>query len=281
MNWLSRFGISVTFSLVFDLTRVYSYHISSSLILCACSIMSQTIDESASRKNGHDEDDTDAILAELEAEANDATSASYQQRLHELLKDVPTSKLNDSSSNHVISTHQATYVKLKSDDEALRFTTEYERAVVHFEHPDFARCSIMNEHLDRIAQRQSSGEARGEEVVFARVDVSNAPFVVEKLNVKILPCVIGFVNGIMKGKLLGFEGICWDGKERDVKVSRALENLLHSWGVVKQKMVGDDYDVDSDTESVEDNKQRNQGQVRRGIKSANKMVGGDDDDDWD
>jgi len=37
------------------------------------------------------------------------------------------------------------------------------------------------------------------------IEVVNAPFLVNKLNIKVLPCVIGFVNGNEQVRLLGFE----------------------------------------------------------------------------
>lgn len=232
------------------------------------------------RADGEEEEDTDAIFAELEAEVNDTNSADYQQRLRELQESASSSvgQQNTTSGKLTGSLRQDSYFILKSDDETLRFTTEHEKAIVHFRHPDFARCSIMDEHLDRIAQQHTHGESSGEGLVFARVDVQNAPFVVEKLGVRVLPCVIGFSEGIAKGKIIGFEGICWDGKEKDQRVTRALEGQLLAWGLLKQKMLSNDND-ESD-EDVSEVKQDKGMSVRRGIKDRKHQVM-DEDDDWD
>lgn len=38
------------------------------------------------------------------------------------------------------------------------------------------------------------------DTLFLRADVANVPFLVAKLSIKTLPCVIGFVDGITKMK---------------------------------------------------------------------------------
>jgi hypothetical protein len=220
-----------------------------------------------------DEDDTDAILAELEAE--DTTSAVYQQRLNEL----QASSKGPTSMPATIAA-QESYINLKSDDETLRFTTEHEKAIVHFRHADFARCAIMDDHLDKIAQVHGSAETSGDEIAFARVDVTMVPFVVEKLGVRVLPCVIGFAKGIVKGKVVGFEGICWDSREKDARVTRSLEETIVSWGLLKHKLLTDDHDSDSDDPSRENREAGRATGRKRGIRDAKQKVV-DDADDWD
>ncbi|KAK5099590.1 hypothetical protein LTR70_002329 [Exophiala xenobiotica] len=196
------------------------------------------------------EDDTDAILAELEAETDDTSSTAYQQRLNELQAEAGKGSTNGSFGLPETSARQDSYLNLRSDDETLRFTTEHEKAVVHFRHPDFARCSIMDEHLDKIAQRHNVGEASG------------------------------FAKGIVKGKVIGFEGICWNGKEKDSRVTKALEERLYEWGLLRQKMLVDEHDTDSGGDDEEERKEGRGISVRRGIRNAKQKVT-DEDDDWD
>jgi hypothetical protein len=42
---------------------------------------------------------------------------------------------------------------------------------------------------------------------FLKISVDNAPFLVTKLNVRVLPCVIAFVDGISVDRITGFEGL--------------------------------------------------------------------------
>lgn len=225
------------------------------------------------------DDDDDDIFAELEAEVNDTTSAAHQARLEELKAAAGKSQTTGNPSLPATTIRQDSYLILNSDDETLRFTTEHEKAVVHFRHPDFHRCSIMDQHLDRIAQRHGYSESGGDDLSFARVNVTDVPFVVEKLGIKVLPCVIGFHDGAVKGRVIGFEGICWDGKEKDPRVSKELESLLFSWGLLKQKMLMDDHDTESENE--DDNEARRRTNMgRRGIRGPAKATADDSDEDW-
>ncbi|KAJ3001722.1 hypothetical protein HKX48_002744, partial [Thoreauomyces humboldtii] len=65
---------------------------------------------------------------------------------------------------------------------------------------------------------------------FIRVDVENAPFLVEKLKVQVLPCVIPFIDGASVDRLVGFELV---GDSDNVPTS-SIENWLRStsefWG---------------------------------------------------
>lgn len=216
-----------------------------------------------------DVDDVDALLASLEEEDDSSYRA---QRLEELRS---ASEATKPSATPFSTTNKA-FTTLKSDDEALSFTTEHERAVVHFFHPEFARCSTMDSHCERIAERHA--QQHEADVSFARIDVKNAPFVVEKLGVRILPCVIGFVKGVVKGKVTGFEGLCWDGKEGSIDVTRALEEAFVDWTVLKRKLVfGHEDEDESDDEDAQGKLQKG----RRGIRDRSKATADDEDDDWD
>ena len=209
-----------------------------------------------------EDDDNNAILASLEEEDD----SSYRtQRLQELKEAAPTTSLNSIKK---------AYITLSGDDEALSFTTEHERAVVHFFHPDFARCSIMDLHCELIAERHA--EYADEDVAFARVNVNQALFVVEKLTVRKLPCVIGFVKGVVKGRITGFEGLCWDGKEGSTDVSRALEESLVDWTVLRKKLLLGHDDEASEDEDAPDRRKATRGGIR-----DRKQVVEDEDDDWD
>ena len=214
-------------------------------------------------KNGPDPgQDPDDVLAELEAEDD----ASYRaQRLQELKSEAKDSQTFSAQSG------QAIFKTLSGDDECLQFTTEYERALVHFFHPDFARCSLMDRHCEDIAAKHNElGDA---DVAFGRIDVRNAPFVVEKLGIRVLPALVGFVKGIVKGRVTGFEGVTWGGREDGPAVTSILEDKIVEWTVLKKKLL-DEVDEDEADERLDKSEYQ-----RRGIKGRKHEV--DDDDDWD
>lgn len=228
----------------------------------------------ATVKENHD-DDLDAVLAELE---NEDDSGYRAQRLEEL-KDAG-SGINPTAT---LESTKAAYTTLRGDDETLGFTTENERALVHFFHPDFARCNIMDSHCQQIAEKHA--EQQDADVAFARVDVKDAPFVVEKLGVRVLPCVIGFVKGVVKGRVTGFEGLCWDGRENSTAVTRSLEEAIVGWSVLSKRFLLGHHDEDeSDEEGGDDDDgDRRHGRDthgRRGIQGR-KHITEDEGDDWD
>jgi len=220
-----------------------------------------------------EKDDADDLLAELEAEDDLAYRA---QRAQELSIDLGQSKRTE-----VFKTVQDTFLTLGGDDETLRFTTEHERAVVHFFHPEFARCSTMDTHLRELSNKHAN-YGNGD-VAFGRVDVKNAPFIVEKLGVRVLPCVVGFVKGVVKGRVTGFEGLCWDGKEGDTAVTRALEQCLLEWTVIKRRLLLGYKDGDEDDRSEEEEQESKvgNGRARRGIRGRKHSGNEDDDEEWD
>lgn len=209
-------------------------------------------------------EDPEDVLAELEAEDDTSYRA---QRLQELKSEAKESQAFSAQSG------QAIFKTLSGDDECLQFTTEHERALVHFFHPDFARCSIMDGHCEDIAAKHNEyGDA---DVAFGRIDVRNAPFVVEKLGIRVLPALLGFVKGIVKGRVTGFEGVTWGGREDGSAVTSILEDKIVEWTVLKKKLLEE---VDEDDADEPPNKSEYQ---RRGIKGRKQEVDDDDDDDWD
>ncbi|KWU46714.1 thioredoxin-like protein, partial [Rhodotorula sp. JG-1b] len=90
------------------------------------------------------------------------------------------------------------YTEVKIEKDLISRTAKEKRCVVHFFHRDFRRCKIMDGHLEKLAPKHF-------DTLFLRADVANVPFLVTKLAIKTLPCVIGFVDGTTKMKIVGFD----------------------------------------------------------------------------
>lgn len=146
-----------------------------------------------------------------------------------------------------------------SEKTVMDLTTSTTRCVVHFFKSDFARCGLMDAHLERLAGPHY-------ECRFLRIDVGNAPFLVERLGVRVLPCVLGFVEGECVVRVVGFEGLGGGG---DGFETGGLERRLVGAGVlVREKVV---------VGGVEggDVGRRGKGDEGKGKDEE------DDDDDWD
>lgn len=64
--------------------------------------------------------------------------------------------------------------------------------VVHFYHPEFVSCAVMDKHLRVLA-------ARAPGTMFLKINADKAPFFVGKLKVKVLPSLVFFVDGACAG----------------------------------------------------------------------------------
>ena len=250
----------------------------------------------------NDDDDDDALFKSLE---NEDDSTYRTQRIEQLNAEFARKGYHQSQTSHDplyansnsnSNNFNSTYPTLPDDKILLEFTTETHRCVIHFAHPDFARCRVMDEHLRELAVRH-------DDVRCARVDVRDVPFVVEKLNIRVLPCVIGFKDGMAVERVVGFEGLGvggGGGKQRqqldgvDQFSTLMLEKRLLWKGVlVKSKFSrreesGGDVASDEDSEGDDDDeeaevRQKSGRRAIRGPNPRNKYAyddDGDDDDDW-
>ncbi|CAG8696069.1 2216_t:CDS:2 [Ambispora leptoticha] len=132
----------------------------------------------------------DELFEELE---NDdlAVSNFREKRLEQIKKEMQ--QLQEMRAND-----HGTLTEVTEEKEVLKITTSTKNCVVHFFHKEFRRCQIMDKHLKTLAQKHFKTR-------FLKIDVENAPFLVEKLNVQVLPCVICFIDGVSVDRIIGFE----------------------------------------------------------------------------
>jgi len=201
------------------------------------------------RRNAHDSDDEDALISALEEDDDENELNGFrEQRLQQLHQEMTRAKAMRNSDT-------GRYSEIKDEKQVMAITTSTKLCVVHFMKPDFARCRIMDAKLAALAPKHFDTR-------FVGVDVQNAPFLVAKLKIQVLPCVIAFVNGVGVDRILGFEGL--GRNPDDFKLQELEARLLASGVLVRAKM----YDEDEVQGS------------RRGF--IQKQVNEDDeDDDWD
>ena len=89
------------------------------------------------------------------------------------------------------------------EGEFLNYVTKLKRTVVHFFHKDFQRCKIMDKHLKLLCQQFPQTQ-------FLSINAEKTPFFVERLGVRTLPTLCIFLDGILKDKQLGFDGLSGD-----------------------------------------------------------------------
>ncbi|PYH94963.1 thioredoxin-like protein [Aspergillus ellipticus CBS 707.79] len=224
--------------------------------------------------------DDDAIFEALETEDDSAYRAHRIEQLNAEFAATQNSRARDPSAPTTTIVQDSLYQTLASDQALLDFTTQTHRCLIHFAHPDFARCSTMDEHIRALA-------ARHYEVRFARVDVRNTPFVVDKLKVRVLPCVIGFKDGVGVERITGFEGLGSGGRDgADGFSTTTLEKRLIWKGILtRAKFKGGEDASDESEDSDDGDRTTRRDQGRRAIRSGNARNyykhDSDGDDDWD
>ncbi|PMD43761.1 thioredoxin-like protein [Hyaloscypha variabilis F] len=197
----------------------------------------------ASILDANNSDDEDALIASLED--SPALDAFREQRIQQLHSEFTRAKAqkNEGFGN---------YTEIKEEKALMDLTTSVKYAVVHFAKDDFARCGVMDGHLESLAPKHFDTR-------FLKMNVENAPFLVTKLKIQVLPCVLAFVNGVSVDRIVGFEGL---GYTQDTFTTKDLEARLLQSGVLQRaKATGD-------------------ASIKFGVKKA-KKDDSDDGDDWD
>ncbi|KAL0639264.1 hypothetical protein Q9L58_001725 [Maublancomyces gigas] len=191
----------------------------------------------------NDDDNEDELLDELENDeaALDAFREKRMQQLHDEM--MRARQMRDQSHGG--------YEETTSEKAAMDYTTSTKYAIIHFFHPDFRRCQIMDTHLSTLAPKHFDTR-------FTRISVENAPFLVERLKIVVLPCVISFIDGKSVDRIEGFAEL----GNTDNFSTAMLENRLLVCGVLQRAKTEDS------------------GRITGGI-FMSKKVESDDDDDWD
>lgn len=86
------------------------------------------------------------------------------------------------------------------EEEFLKEVTSASLVVVHFFHPEFETCKVMDKHLRDIA-------ARALQTKFLRLNATKAAFFVAKLKVKTLPTLVYFKDGLAIARQIGYDGL--------------------------------------------------------------------------
>ncbi|KZT74316.1 thioredoxin-like protein [Daedalea quercina L-15889] len=181
---------------------------------------------SAPRRDNDDDDalDDEALFAQLEEEIeNDASPELREQGIQRLQAEMERLQKMKAGGH-------GRYEEITDEKEVIRVTATEKRCVVHFFHTDFKRCRIMDRHLAALAPKYFSTR-------FARVFVENVPWLVERLGIKVLPCVICFQDGATKDRVVGFEDL---GNDDKFETATLEWRLLNSGVLKKEQQSGSD-----------------------------------------
>ncbi|KAI9487524.1 MAG: thioredoxin-like protein [Benjaminiella poitrasii] len=170
-----------------------------------------------SSRNLEDIVDDEALFAELENEEDNDISALREQRIKEIQDEINRREARFENDHGL-------YTDIAKEKEFMDITTSEKYVVGHFYHKDFRRCKIMDTHLEKLAKKYYDTR-------FIKIDVANAPFLVEKLQIRVLPCVMAWVNGYAQTKIVGFDDL---GNTDSFQTASLELKLIHA-GVIRKK----------------------------------------------
>ncbi|KAL8674371.1 MAG: hypothetical protein Q9168_001231 [Polycauliona sp. 1 TL-2023] len=200
----------------------------------------------------NDYSDEDELLDALDDDP--ALDSFREQRLQQLHEEFNKAK-------HLRNQEHGSYTEINNEKALMDIVnTGAESCLVHFFKPDFHRCGTMSRHLDALAPLHF-------ETRFLCINVENAPFLVTKLKVQVLPCVIAFKKGLSVDRIIGFEGLGYT--EHSFSTQDLERRLLQSGSLVRPKV-----SQGHEAASLPGNHTIS-GSRGRGAKAD------DDDDDWD
>ncbi|MCJ1396034.1 hypothetical protein MMC18_008921 [Xylographa bjoerkii] len=200
--------------------------------------------------------DADSLL-----DAADPIFASHRAaRLQQLSTALSAQKSLLSASHGAVTT-------LSLEKEVMEIVTATPRTLVHFYHPDFHRCAVMDRHLEAMAPVHV-------EVRFLRIEAAKAAWLSGKLGVRVLPCVVGWVDGKEVTRMLGFEGVGEGCRTVD------LEEVLVRSGLLLREKLGSQGNFSSHNKGggKDEGYLGWRGKQARGRKDKDED---EDDDDWD
>lgn len=185
-------------------------------------------------KHGAPPDDDDLTLDELMEELeDDKFMASYREKRMQQVSD----HLRSIEKN-VRNEGYGSLKALEDESTLMKTVAKAPSAVVHFGLDKFPKCRYMDQKLSQVAEKHL-------ETVFLKISVEQCPFLVSKLGIKVLPCVIGYRNGQEAVRILGFSKL---GNSPESFPLEALVNLLQSKKVLSKRLISADDSFSSESE---------------------------------
>ncbi|XP_063606045.1 thioredoxin domain-containing protein 9-like [Penaeus indicus] len=89
------------------------------------------------------------------------------------------------------------YTELTEEKEFFETTKKSENVVCHFYRDQFMRCKIVDKHLNILAKKHI-------ETKFCKINVEKAPFLTERLKIRVLPTLCLVKDGKTKDYVVGF-----------------------------------------------------------------------------
>ena len=182
------------------------------------------------RDSGSETDEEDRLLLDDDT----ALEEIRKRRMAQLKKSVAKKK-------EVVAKGYTSYRHIVEPD----FLNEVKegRVLCLFYKDEFETCKRVDQHMQILSPMHT-------ECKFIKIDAEKAPFFVRKLNIRVLPTLVFFADGITNPAmcLMGFEGV----ENGELCSTRDLEEALCSMGFLSEAVMDEDVGPESLREGRED-----------------------------
>lgn len=162
------------------------------------------------------EEDLDRKLQELDEMSDDEVERIREMRVEQMKK-------NAQLRQEWLNNGHGRYRQVGDQKEFFRECKQSKRVVCHFFRSSTWRCQIMDRHLEKLSKMHL-------ETKFIKVDAEKSPFLVEKLNVWMLPTLVLVKNTKTEHSVVGFDEF---GGHDDFETAE-IELVLAGHGIINE-----------------------------------------------
>lgn len=168
-----------------------------------------------------DNDDDDELFEQLEAEMEkDGTFDFYRKKKILEFQDTIQQRENLEKKFKMFNNEKDLLDTI--DDENKQHKDKFNYIIV-FINENFKACQVLVEQL-----KENIRTSRGEYSAFV-IQAVNSPFLVSKLNIKVLPTMVAYTNGTNVGQHIGLEGLLNDPRDVYTLNDAKLSQLVRSY----------------------------------------------------
>lgn len=138
-----------------------------------------------------DDRDLDELLNDLEEDDDEFMARYREQRIEQISSHLKKVEKNVREQNYGI------VEVISQESRLINMSTQIDNIIIHFEIPTFPKCVFMDNALESLARKYLDSK-------FVKINVENCPFLVDKLQIKVLPFVVGYKKGVEALRLTGF-----------------------------------------------------------------------------
>lgn len=202
------------------------------------------------------EEQLDAEMEQLERIDSSELENLRRKRLEEM-------KRQASKKQEWLAKGHGEFLEISNEKEFFDICKQSESVVCHFHRDSTFRCKIVDKHLSLLAKKHV--EAR-----FIKLNVDKAPFLVERLKIRVLPTIILLKDANVKDYIVGFD---------DLGGHDEFSTEMMEWRIARAGVIDYNGDLLSPPDSAASKKKVAVMKSKKTIRGGTHSSDDDDDDD--